>query len=92
MFQIAYGTLKLSFGSLENLTPDELSWLLENHKEEQKAHYEWIAYAFRAGYVSAHNGKKIKLFEEKEVNKVNRITKEEKESQLAYLSGKFNKE
>ena len=92
MFQIAYGTLKLPLDSLENLTPNELSWLLEGHTEEQKSHYEWIAYAFRAGYVSAHNGKKIRLFEEKEVNKVNRITKEEKESQLAYLADKFNKE
>lgn len=63
---------------------------MENHYEQQKEHYEMISHAFKIGYISAKNGKNIPLFEDNNVmKKDNKITKEQKQEEFAYLEQIF---
>lgn len=86
---MAIGTLRLPPHYLDELTPYELGLLMENHQEQQKEHYEMIAYAVRVGYVSAKKGKNISMFEKEQKNKVSKTTKEEKAKTFAELDSIF---
>lgn len=90
LYKVVYVTLKLPFGSLDDLVAEEIEWLLEGHQEEQKQYFEMLAYSVRAGYVSANNGKPIMLFEDdSKKNTPKKITKEQKENELEALDNLF---
>ncbi len=82
------GTLKRPIEDVDKLTMKQLSLLLSNHFDDRKDHYEMIAYAFRAGYTSAHSGKKVSLFED--ANKQKRVTQKQREDELRALNEIFN--
>lgn len=86
VFKIAYGTLKLPFGSLDDLTPLELYWLAENKEEKDKFKYEMLSYAMKIAYVSANSGKNIPLFED---TKQNKVSEEERNATLSFLDETF---
>lgn len=58
--------------------------------EDKKDNYEMIAFSFRAGYVSAKNGKPIKLFEDKKEQKQAKLTAKSKADKLEELNNIFN--
>ena len=91
VFQVAIGTLKLPLSYLDELSPIEIGWLLENHIEQQMEHYEFIASCVSFGYISAKKGKKVKMFKKYD-EKVGKITKEEKEREKQYIESIFKKE
>lgn len=79
------GMLGMSVESMDSLTVLELSWLLQNYRDKQKAHYEMIAYAVQVGFARA-NGKKIKeMFPKSAEEKVTAITPSEREEKLSQL-------
>lgn len=88
VFKIAYGTLRLPLGSLDELTPLELYWLAENKEEKDKFNYEMLSYAMRVAFVSANSGKNIPLFE-KEETKQNKVSEEERDAVLSFLDETF---
>ncbi|MGB3160393.1 MAG: hypothetical protein WBA84_04005 [Carnobacterium sp.] len=90
LYKIVYVTLKLPLGSLDDLIAEEIEWLLQGYQEEQKQFYEMLAYSFRAGYISANNGKPIQLFEDgSKKNESKKITKSQKENELEALKNLF---
>lgn len=90
IIQLAYGRLQLPYGALDEIQPYELNNIFIGREKVKKEELEAIAYAVRAGYVSARTGKKIKLFEEQKQHKVKKVTKEQKERELAELDNLFN--
>lgn len=86
VFKIAYGTLRLPFGSLDDLTPLELYWLAENKEEKDKFNYEMLSHVMKIAFISANSGKNIPLFEE---TKQNKVSEEERESTLSFLAETF---
>lgn len=89
VFKIAYGTLNLPFGSLDELTPLELYWLAENKEEKDKFNYEMLSYAMKVAFVSANSGKDIPLFKEDKTGSGNTVTPEERENTLSFLDSNF---
>lgn len=83
LYKIAYVTLKLPLGSLDDLVAEEIEWLLEGKNEADKEHYEMVSYAFKVAYASVHSGKDIPLFdkEEKEPKEVPTAKKREEDLQ-----------
>lgn len=80
----------MPWGVLNDLMPYEISWLLEQHMEDKKDHFETLAYSFRAGYVSAKSGKPLRLFEDKKQQKDTNLTAESKAKQLEELDNIFD--
>lgn len=78
----------MPFGSLDELTPVELSWLIDSNDKKQREEYESLYNIFRLAYVSAQTGKDIPLFEEKKETN-NTITIEEREADLSFLKTTF---
>ena len=76
---------------METTQPFVIGLLLENHYEKEKEKYEMIAYSFQVGYARVKTGKKIELFDKPQQEEAmrTRITKEQKEQELAYLFDKF---
>ena len=91
IFQFIVGTLGMPLHYLDELFPKEYWWLLENHFEKQKEHYELIAYAVQVGYVRANSKKKIKMFEEEDKPKVNTISQERRKNEINDLKEMFQK-
>lgn len=89
VFKLVIGTLKLPLSYLDELVPYEIGWLIENHDEKEKEHYELISYAFRVGYVSAKEGKYIPLFDKESSRQP--ITLEEKAKGFAELENIFGR-
>lgn len=87
---MAYGLLELPFGSLDELTPMELFWLLDAKHEKDKEFYEMTSYAMKVAFVSANTGKHIPLFEEAGGNgKTKEISQEERDNTFALLDNIF---
>lgn len=89
ILNIIVGRMKLTYDILEKLTYPELLMLIDDYNENQKDHYEMMAYAFRVGYVSAHNGKKIDMFGRYDTASTKQTSKEERDKELAYLIETF---
>jgi len=87
------GTLRLSLNDLENMTFQELGWLLENHHEQEKNRYELLAHTISVGYARTQTKKKISLFTENRNTEkgFKLITKEEKLQGLEGLENLFSK-
>lgn len=56
--------LSLPLGALEDITPYELSWLLEAHYKKEREWFELLNHTIIASIASANSGKKIPLFKE----------------------------
>ena len=74
---------------MDELTPRELGWLIENHYEQKKEHYELVAYAFQVGYVKAKTGKQIDMFGKNNKPRVGKVSPEKKKSELTELDNIF---
>jgi len=87
------GQLSLPPAYLEEMTFEELGWLLENHQEQEKERYELLAHVISVGYARTQTKKKIQLFSEQSNSQsgFKLITKEEKEQGLSRLSELFAK-
>lgn len=90
VFKLVLGTLSLPLHYLDELTPQEIGWLRDNHAEKEKEKYEMVAYAFQIGYYRAKTGKNVEMFKKSDKPQVGTITKEEKQEQLKALSNIFN--
>lgn len=97
VFKLAYSTLKLPLGTLDDLAPYELLWLLESHFAIEREWFEILSHTIKTSIYSANTGKQVKLFsdpnEMKSENKSGkpkgRTTKEQKEADLSALKEKF---
>lgn len=90
IFKIAHGTLKLPFGTLEEISPLEIMWLLESHYEQQEENLELLNHTIKTAIASVNSRKNLKLFEKKEKQKTKRYnTKEEKLKELEELEKLF---
>lgn len=88
IYKLAYGFLKLPFGSLEDLTPIELSLLIDSNHEVKKDEYETMYHMVRLAYISAQTGKTIPLFEDNKVEDKS-VTREKREADLGFLKTTF---
>lgn len=57
-----YGTLGLPYGSMEEISPLELVWMLEGMYEKQREDMELWSHVIKVSIASANSGKNIKLF------------------------------
>lgn len=90
--KIAYNTLKLPYGALEDMVLDELLILYRGSLEVQKEEMEMLYHVVRTGVASGFSGKDIKLFDEKKQNnskKSSNITQEERTNTLENLGDIF---
>ena len=88
-----YGTLKQPIGTLDVLTVQEVSWLIEQNQVDQKDYYEMVSYSVKNAMISVMNGKDIKMFEdESEKEKEESFTKEDRVKELNELSRIFNED
>lgn len=74
---------------MDELSPQEVGWLVSNHYEKEKEKYELFAYAVQVGYVKAKTGKKFDMFEKPRKSSSGYIDKEEKARELAKLDEIF---
>ena len=95
IFKIIYTDLKQPYGTLDDLTVQEVSWLIEGHLEYKKDNYEMVSYAMKTAMASVMSGKDIRLFEN-EIEVENKDTvgeqispREKREKDLAYLKETF---
>ena len=89
VFKLVVGSLKCPLEYLDKLTPLELSWLVESRTDADKRHYEMIAYSVQVGVLRTQTKKKIVMFEDTKP-KVNKISKEDKASEMKKLKEVFN--
>lgn len=66
IFKLAYGTLKLQIGTLDEITPLEMMWLLESHYEQQEEELELLNHTIKTAMASINSRKNLKLFDKKE--------------------------
>lgn len=91
VFKLVHGTLRYPIGTLDSLTVQEVSWLIEQSEVEKMDYYEMVGYSVKTAMISVMNGKDIKMFgdnEEEEDKK--KITKEQREIELELINKKFN--
>lgn len=95
IFQTIYTDLKQPYGTLDDLTVQEVSWLLQGNLENKKDHYEMISYAMKVAGASIMSGKDIRLFEEEsqeesiEKDDEELTQREKREQDLVYLEDTF---
>lgn len=80
IFKIIYTQLRQPYGILDDLTIQEIYWLIEGYLESQREYYEMIANAMKIAGVSVMTGKDLKLFESPE--KINDVEVSEEELRL----------
>ena len=73
------------------MTFEQFGWLYKNHIRSKKEDYEVLAHVISVGYSRTQTKKKIKLFgdESKKQNRVEKITREEKEAKIKKLQEIF---
>ena len=93
VFQLFIGTLGLPLHYFNQISFEEFGWLLEDHYEKERNQYEILAHVVSVGYARTQTKKKINLFSEDSNNqeRVQKITKEEKQKKLEGLNSLFNK-
>lgn len=89
VFQVVYVELKQPYGVLDDMGLKEVSWLIQGNEESKKDYYEMVSYAVKNAMVSVNKGKDYKLFEDNN-SEESKLTKEERETELAYLKNTFN--
>ena len=94
VFKVIYGTLKQPIGTLDVLTVQEVSWLIEQNQVDQKDYYEMVSYSVKNAMISVMGGKDVKMFEdESEREKAEEgFTKEDRVKELNELSRIFNED
>lgn len=96
IFKIVYTQLRQPIGVLNDLTVEEIYWLIEGHLEGQREHYEMIANAMKVAGASIMSGKDLKLFESPKeiIDKTNTVVsedelREQRQQEIDYLEDKF---
>lgn len=95
IFQIVYTDLKQPYGTLDQLSIEEVSWMIQGNMENKKDHYEMISYAMKTAGVSIMSGKDVRLFDEeveaekKEIKSDRLSPRDKRERDLAYLEETF---
>ena len=89
IFQIVVGSLKLPISYLDELTPMEIGWLLEQDIEDKMQHYELISSCVQFGYVNAKSKKQKKMFKKREEDLIKKITQEQREKEKEYIESLF---
>lgn len=94
VYQLAYITLSLPLGALDDITPYQLSWLLEGHYTKEREWFELLNHTITISVASANSGKKIPLFAEAKNEPKQQVKKkfndvEEKQRELDALKELF---
>ncbi len=93
IFKIVYTQLRQPYGILDDLTVQEIHWLIEGYLESQREHYEMIANAMKIAGASIMSGKDLKLFDSPEKVGNVELSEEElrsrREADLELLASKF---
>lgn len=92
VFKVIHGTLNQPIGSLDVLTVQEVSWLIEQSEMEKKDYYEMVSYSIKNAMVSVMSGKDMKLFEEESKEETESFTEEDRENELNEIRRIFNEE
>lgn len=92
VFKVIYGTLKQPIGTLDVLTVQEVSWLIEQNQVDQKDYYEMVSYSVKNAMVSVMSGKDQKMFGEESEEENESFTKEDRVKELNELSRIFNED
>lgn len=90
VFKLVHGTLKQPIGTLDVLTVQEVSWLIEQNEVEKKDYYEMVSYSVKNAMISIMSGKDTKMFEDKKEKEVESFTEEDRVKELNELSKIFN--
>lgn len=90
VFSFIHGTLKQPIGVLDDLTVQEVSWLLDTEETNQKDFYEMVSYSVKIAMVSVMNGKDMKMFEDATDKEEKKITPEERQQELEEIKNIFN--
>lgn len=72
--------------SFDDLTLSELLMLAEYKRQKEKEYWEMLKRAVMFGVAGVYKGKEIPMFEKPKTQK---ITKEQREAEIAYLKQKF---
>src|SRR5699024_3976002 len=94
VFKVIYGTLKQPIGTLDVLTVQEVSWLIEQSEVEKKDYYEMVSYSVKNAMVSVMSGKDQRMFkdESEREKEEESFTKEDRVKELNELSRIFNED
>lgn len=87
-----YGTLKQPIGTLDVLTVQEVSWLIEQSEVEKKDYYEMVSYSVKNAMISVMSGKDQRMFKEESEEENEVFTKEDRVKELNELSRIFNED
>ena len=90
VFSFIHGTLKQPIGVLDDLTVQEVSWLLDTEETNQKDFYEMVSYSVKIAIISVMNGKDMKMFEDASDKEEKKITPEERQQELEEIKNIFN--
>lgn len=92
VFKVIHGTLNQPIGTLDVLTVQEVSWLIEQSETEKKDYYEMVSYSVKNAMVSVLSGKDQRMFEEESEEENEVFTKEDRVRELNELSRIFNED
>lgn len=90
VFSFIHGTLKQPIGVLDDLTVQEVSWLMDINESNQKDYYEMVSYSVKIAMISVMNGKDMKMFEDASDKEEKKITPEERQQELEEIKNIFN--
>lgn len=71
------------------MTVAEVSWLVNSNQEYKKDFYEMMSYSTKNAMMSVMGGKDIRLFGDETQEKEHKMTKEDREAEIAYLKSRF---
>lgn len=92
VFKAIHGTLNKPIGTLDVLTVQEVSWLIEQSESEKKDYYEMVSYSVKNAIASVLSGKDMKMFEDNVEKEEKLFTKEDRVKELNELSRIFNED
>jgi hypothetical protein len=92
IFKLVIGTLKCPLSYLDELTPIEIYWLVENHLENEEHKYEMISNSVWFGTHGDKKGKKQQMFPKKKKDEVKKISKDKRDTDKEFLLNVFAKE
>lgn len=80
--------LKQPYGVLDDLSVPEVSWLIQGNEENKKDFYEMVSYSVKNAMISVKSGKDRKMFDDLN-NEDKKLSKEDREKEMAYLKNTF---
>lgn len=90
LYKLAYGKLKLPYGSLDDITPQELYWIWDGNNEAEREHFEVLTFSIFYSIRSA-NSKKSELKNPfaKQTDDYKYISKDKRDEEIAFIESIF---